>query len=46
MPEEMFKVTVDKFTFLIPKALSYSEAGIWVKLEGDRARLGLSDSAQ
>ena len=28
MPEEIPKVTIDKFAFLIPKALSYSEAGI------------------
>jgi len=46
MPEEDFKVTIDKFTFLIPKGLSYNEAGVWVKLEGDRARLGLSDFLQ
>ena len=46
MPEEILEVTVDKFTFLIPKALSYSKAGVWVKLEGNRARLGLSDFAQ
>lgn len=46
MSEQILKVTIDKFTFAIPKALSYSEAGIWVKLEGNRARLGLSDFAQ
>jgi glycine cleavage system H protein len=46
MTDEILKVTIDKFTFLIPKALSYSEAGVWVKLEGNRARLGLSDFAQ
>jgi glycine cleavage system H protein len=46
MPEEGLKVTIDKFTFLIPRGLSYNEAGVWVKLEGDRARLGLSDFAQ
>lgn len=46
MPEENLEVTVDKFTFQIPKGLSYSDAGLWVKLEGDRARVGLSDFAQ
>lgn len=46
MPEEDLKVTIDKFTFLIPRGLSYNEAGVWVKLEGNRARLGLSDFAQ
>ena len=46
MPEQMLKVTIDKFTFLIPRALAYSETGVWVKHEGSRARLGLSDFAQ
>jgi glycine cleavage system H protein len=46
MSEQILKVTIDKFTFVIPKALSYSEAGVWVKLEGTYARLGLSDFAQ
>jgi glycine cleavage system H protein len=46
MSEEILKVTVDKFTFLVPKGLSYSDAGVWIKLEGNRARLGLSDFAQ
>ncbi|HUU13221.1 MAG TPA: glycine cleavage system protein GcvH [Terriglobia bacterium] len=46
MPEETLKVAVDKFTFLIPTGLSYTDAGFWVALEGGRARLGLSDFAQ
>jgi glycine cleavage system H protein len=46
MPERMLKVTIDKFTFVIPRALAYSETGVWVKREGSRARLGLSDFAQ
>ncbi len=46
MSEEILKVTVDKFTFLAPKGLFYSDAGVWIKLEGNRARLGLSDFAQ
>ncbi len=46
MAEEMLKVTVDKFTFLVPTDRLYSEAGVWVKLEGDRVRLGLSDYLQ
>lgn len=46
MPEEILKVVVDKFTFLIPKGLSYTNAGVWVALEGRRARLGLSDFVQ
>jgi glycine cleavage system H protein len=46
MPDEMLKLTVDKFTFLIPKNLLFSRSGVWIKLEGSRARLGLSDFAQ
>jgi glycine cleavage system H protein len=46
MPEEMLELTVDKFTFRVPKGLYYSEAGVWLKLEGNTARLGLSDFAQ
>ena len=46
MSEEMLKVTVDKFTFLVPTGRFYSDAGLWAKLEGSRARLGLSDYVQ
>jgi glycine cleavage system H protein len=46
MAEESIRVTVDKFSFLFPKELSYSDAGVWVALEGGRARLGLSDFVQ
>ncbi len=46
MPEEILELTVDKFIFRVPKGLYYSDAGVWVKLEGEVARLGLSDFAQ
>jgi glycine cleavage system H protein len=46
MSEEMLKVSVDKFIFLVPAGCFYSDAGVWVKPEGRRARLGLSDFAQ
>ncbi len=42
----MLEITVDKFIFRIPEALLFSDAGIWVAVEGSRARLGLSDFAQ
>jgi glycine cleavage system H protein len=42
----MLEVTVDKFIFRIPESLLFSDAGIWVAVEGTRARLGLSDFAQ
>jgi glycine cleavage system H protein len=46
MSEEMLELTVDKFTFRVPKSLYYSDAGVWIKPEGGVARLGLSDFAQ
>lgn len=46
MPEGMLEVTIDKFAFLVPTDRFYSDAGVWVKLESGRARLGLSDFVQ
>jgi len=46
MPEEMLKLTIDKFTFRIPTDLRYSEAGVWIRMEGQNARLGISDFVQ
>jgi glycine cleavage system H protein len=46
MPEKILELTVDKFTFRVPKGLYYSGAGVWLRLEGNTAWLGLSDFAQ
>jgi glycine cleavage system H protein len=46
MAKEMLELTVDKFTFRVPKGLYYSDAGVWVEQEGNVARLGLSDFSQ
>ncbi len=46
MSAEILELVVDKFTFRFPADLSYRDAGIWVKFEGPRARLGLSDLTQ
>ena len=46
MSEEMFELTVDKFTFRVPKGLYYNDTGVWVRQEGGVAQLGLSDFAQ
>src|SRR5512136_504107 len=46
MSEEMLELTVDKFTFRVPKSLYFNDAGTWVRPEGSMARLGLSDFAQ
>ena len=40
------ELAVDKFLFRFPADLRYSEAGVWVRFEGSRARIGLSDFTQ
>jgi glycine cleavage system H protein len=42
----MLEVTVDKFKFRVPEDLLYSDAGIWITVQGSGARLGLTDFAQ
>ena len=46
MSADVLQVTVDKFTFLFPVDLFYSDAGVWVRFEGPRARIGISDFTQ
>lgn len=46
MADEILEVTVDKFRFRFPADLFFSEAGVWVRFEGTRARIGLSDFTQ
>ncbi|MCX6572279.1 MAG: glycine cleavage system protein H [Candidatus Aminicenantes bacterium] len=46
MSDEILQLAVDKFLFRFPSDVHYSEAGIWVRFEGSRARIGLSDFTQ
>ena len=46
MSAEVLQVTVDKFTFRFPVDLFYSDAGVWVRFEGPRVRIGISDFTQ
>lgn len=46
MSDEILQLSVDKFLFRFPSDVHYSEAGIWVRFEGSRARIGLSDFTQ
>lgn len=46
MPEEMLELTVDKFTFRVPRGLYYNDTGVWVRQKGGAAQLGLSDFSQ
>lgn len=43
---EFLETTIDKFTFRVDPRCLYSAEGIWVRLKGDCARLGLSDFLQ
>ena len=45
-PNDSLVLTVDKLTFRFPRDLSYTEAGLWIRREGNLLRLGLSDFAQ
>jgi glycine cleavage system H protein len=46
MLSEILELVVDKFRFRFPADLFYSDAGVWIRFEGTRARIGLSDFAQ
>lgn len=46
MSDTIMELTVDKFLFRFPTDLYYNEAGVWVRFEGNRARIGLSDYTQ
>jgi glycine cleavage system H protein len=45
MPE-FLQFSLDKFTFRVATDRSYSIEGVWAKIEGTRARLGISDYQQ
>jgi glycine cleavage system H protein len=40
------ELIIDKFVFRFPEDILYSDAGIWAKFKGSRARIGLSDFTQ
>jgi glycine cleavage system H protein len=46
MTSSVLELAVDKFRFRFPTDLFYSETGVWVRFEGRRARVGLSDFTQ
>lgn len=46
VPNDPIELNVDKFIFRFPQDLKYTESGLWVRREGDRLRLGLSDFFQ
>lgn len=46
MTDPVLELAVDKFRFRFPADLFYSESGVWVRFEGRRARVGISDFIQ
>ena len=40
------QTTVDKFTFRVDPTCFFNDEGVWVRVDGNRARLGLSDFLQ
>jgi glycine cleavage system H protein len=43
---ELLQTTIDKFTFRVDPSCFFNRDGVWVRVEGFRARLGLSDFLQ
>jgi glycine cleavage system H protein len=42
----LFETKIDKFTFRVDPTCSFNSEGVWVRVEGNRARLGLADFLQ
>jgi glycine cleavage system H protein len=43
---EFLQTTVDKFTFRVDPTCFFNSEGVWLRVEGKRGRLGLSDFLQ
>jgi glycine cleavage system H protein len=46
MVEEPYQLKVDKWTFRVPKELFYNENDCWARIEGDTAKVGITDFLQ
>lgn len=44
--EDYYELKVLKWTFRVPKNLVYNENDCWAKIEGDKARVGITDFLQ
>ncbi len=44
--EQILEYTHDKFLFRVPRTCRYSAVDLWVRLEGDRAVVGMTDFLQ
>jgi glycine cleavage system H protein len=43
---EFYQFAVDKFIFRVKKGLLYSKDDVWVKIEGNQVRIGVTDFLQ
>lgn len=46
MSQDPYEIKVDKWTFRVPKELFYNENDCWAKVEGDTAKIGITDFLQ
>lgn len=46
MNQDSYEIKVDKWTFRVPKGLFYNENDCWARVEGDTARVGITDFLQ
>ncbi len=46
MVEQAYEIKVDKWTFRVPKDLLYNENDCWARIEGETARIGITDFLQ
>ena len=46
MDEEFYQESVDKFIFKVKKGLLYGENDAWVRTQGDRSLIGITDFLQ
>ena len=46
MVEAPYEIKVDKWTFRVPKDLFFNENDCWARIEGDKAKVGITDFLQ
>jgi len=46
MVEAPFEIKVDKWIFRVPKDLFFNENDCWARIEGDKAKVGITDFLQ
>lgn len=46
MVEAPYEIKVDKWTFRVPRDLFFNENDCWARIEGDKAKVGITDFLQ